>query len=116
LARWTRPRTIAAASAAALVLLGLSFGSRLLGIGARASVQPTQGHAFLNGQAIPGATLLFDPIDPKGVTFPRPHGVVKDDGSFTVGTYKDDDGAPAGDYRVLIQWFVTDARADSEAS
>ena len=34
----------------------------------------------------------------------RPHGTVGEDGSFTLSTYRGDDGAPEGTYKVTITW------------
>ena len=31
-----------------------------------------------------------------------PHGEVQGDGTFTLGSYRQDDGAPGGDYRALV--------------
>ena len=33
-----------------------------------------------------------------------PYGVVQADGTFSIGTYAADDGAPVGDYAVTVLW------------
>jgi hypothetical protein len=41
------------------------------------------------------------PSDPNA---PKPVGFAKDDGSFEVSTFGNNDGAPKGDYKVLVEW------------
>ena len=36
---------------------------------------------------------------------PNPRGIVKADGTFALGTYGKEDGAPPGEYVVTVQWF-----------
>jgi hypothetical protein len=38
-----------------------------------------------------------------------PRGRVKADGSFAIGTYTPEDGAPPGAYKVIIVWLPPDA-------
>jgi hypothetical protein len=38
-----------------------------------------------------------------------PRGRVKADGSFAIGTYGPDDGAPPGEYKVVIVWLPPNA-------
>lgn len=45
-----------------------------------------------------------------------PHATVQSDGSFIVGTYATDDGAPAGSYAVLVQWPTFTADEESPAT
>jgi hypothetical protein len=49
----------------------------------------------------------MDASDPLEVA---PMAYVKADGSFTVGTFAPEDGAPAGEYRVTVIWLPPDAR------
>jgi hypothetical protein len=44
-----------------------------------------------------------------------PHGVVGADGTFHLGTFAVDDGAPAGDYAVTVIWETQPASRDEEA-
>jgi hypothetical protein len=37
---------------------------------------------------------------------------VQPDGSFTVSTYGDNDGAPAGDYTVAVTWEDPESKSD----
>jgi hypothetical protein len=49
---------------------------------------------------------MFEPVWTNNPVFPLPRATVKDDGSFVLGTYKKEDGAPAGEYRVSVRWLV----------
>lgn len=73
----------------------------------RPEVHPVAGQLTVNGQPAEGALLSFHPAD--GVNFDqrgsRPRATVEADGSFTVSTYGDGDGAPAGEYAVSVVWI-----------
>ena len=51
--------------------------------------------------------MVFHPTDPAG---PKPSGTVRADGSFILSTYPYGDGAPAGEYKVLVTWYPPNAR------
>jgi hypothetical protein len=105
LRRWVQPIPLTIGGIAALVLLYFGFPMRLFGTSDHLQVFPTRGEITYHGKPLPGATLFFHPVGVKDPTFPRPHAVVKDDGSFVVGTYNSEDGAPPGEYQVTVQWF-----------
>jgi hypothetical protein len=68
---------------------------------------PVQGQLFYkNSQPTAGAVVVFHPIpaDPSPTAI-KPTGEVQVDGSFTLTTYKADDGAPAGEYAVTVFWL-----------
>ncbi len=68
-------------------------------------LHPVRGLVFVQGKPAVGAEVLFipenEPADPKD---PRPRATVESDGSFKLSTYGAHDGAPAGNYRVIITW------------
>ena len=71
----------------------------LAGCGGR-RVSPVQGVVTLDGEPVAGATVSFLPDGEGG----RPAtGFTAADGTFRLTTYQTDDGALAGDYRVLVQ-------------
>jgi hypothetical protein len=51
-----------------------------------------------------GAVVVFHPAAPASDDVPRPSAHVGDDGKFVLTTYVKDDGAPAGDYTITIEW------------
>jgi hypothetical protein len=68
-------------------------------------VQPVRGKVFVQKVPAAGVFVLFVPVnEPANPTEPRPRAEVKDDGSFTLSTYGDGDGAPAGEYIVVVTW------------
>lgn len=74
----------------------------------RLPVFPASGHLSIQGQVPTGAFVVLHPkngaaTDPKGdVVCPR--AVVKQDGSFALGSYDATDGAPAGEYAMTVEW------------
>src|SRR5262245_1066888 len=70
---------------------------------------PVSGHVYCNGQPAEGALVVFHPVDDSGeMVVLRPSAAVRADGFFELGSYKSGDGAPAGDYRVTVQWLPPD--------
>ncbi len=69
----------------------------------REQLASVTGVAMHNGQPVKGGTFIFSPVG--GATPANPgkpaSAVVKDDGSFTLGTYGKDDGALVGKHRVI---------------
>lgn len=69
-------------------------------------VFPTTGELFIQGQPAEGATIAFCPADDSTELWPQghPHATVEAGGKFSVSTYGDKDGCPAGTYRVVVTW------------
>src|SRR5262245_17767468 len=71
-------------------------------------VFPVTGHLSVNGQEPSGAFVVLHPKSGTGVApngeVVHPRAVVKPDGSFAIGTYGADDGAPSGDYSLTVEW------------
>jgi hypothetical protein len=67
---------------------------------------PVKGQLFVKAQPAVGATVIFHPRDDRSEewTSGYPRGRVATDGTFALETYGDKDGAPAGDYTVVITW------------
>lgn len=69
------------------------------GKGGEVATYPVAGTVrYSDGSPLRGGTITFHSPDNK---FPT-RGVIDDDGSFTIGTFAVDDGAPAGSYQVSI--------------
>lgn len=85
--------------ALAATLLPLSCQSRFK------PTYPITGQVFFEGKPAAGAkVMLFSLDDPKDPIL-RPMGVVEEDGSFTLNSYRAGDGVPAGEYAVTIVWL-----------
>ena len=70
---------------------------------------PVRGQVFFKGKPAEGAQVVFQPAssgDAKlGEAGLFSSGTVAADGSFTLQSYPHGDGAPPGEYNVVITWF-----------
>jgi hypothetical protein len=62
----------------------------------------TTGKVLLRGQPAVGAYVVLHPQFEYDNDADPPSGGVKEDGTFTLSTYGEGDGAPAGSYKVAI--------------
>src|SRR3954454_14523350 len=72
--------------------------------GKKTSPQPVSGQVLVDGKPAPRAQVTFHPTDDKNPA--RPTGQVDEQGRFTLTTERSGDGAPSGEYRVTVVWFV----------
>lgn len=71
------------------------------------SVYPVRGRVLVRGVGPERAEVRLVPKTPLADPLKRsiePHSTVQADGSFVVGTYANDDGAPQGEYAVTLTW------------
>jgi len=66
----------------------------------------TAGQVTVNGVPAKGAIVRFYPVSPQAdANSPVvPAGVVQEDGTFQLTSYKSNDGAPEGEYHVTLIW------------
>jgi len=71
---------------------------------------PVHGQVLFKDQPAEGAQVVFRPAQEsgEGQNPPMAYGTVEKDGKFTLRTEPHGEGAPAGDYAVLITWYDTD--------
>jgi hypothetical protein len=70
---------------------------------------PASGQLLINGQPVQGILLVFhldgyvndNKVDTRSI---MPQGSTDANGNFVLSTYKNGDGAPAGDYHVTVRW------------
>jgi hypothetical protein len=69
-------------------------------------VFPVKGTLILEGKPLANADLVFHPTTPlpKDASQILPRGRTNEDGAFNLTTYYDNDGAPAGKYRVTVSY------------
>jgi hypothetical protein len=92
-------RASLALAVAATALLTASCGS------GRKTVYPVRGKVLdARQKGAAGAVVYFNPLDPNYGDLNKPVGKVAEDGTFTLTTYEQGDGAPAGEYAVTIVW------------
>jgi len=76
-------------------------------------VHPVKGKLTVSGKPAVGAFVLFTPVnEPADAPDPRPRANVEEDGSFSLSTYGENDGAPVGDYIVTVSWEDPDTHDD----
>src|SRR5262245_51876855 len=78
---------------------------------------PVHGELTVAGKPADGATVILQPKEANREEWAEgcPLATVAADGKFQVSTYGENDGAPAGDYIVLVSW-VAPTPANEEAS
>jgi hypothetical protein len=76
----------------------------------RQPVYPAQGQVLYDGKPIPHALVVLHPLSSPGKEALRPHANVGAGGQFVLGTYEPGDGAPAGEYAVTIEWWLSPAK------
>ena len=103
--RFVLDRRIARPASFALALLCASCGPK-----GRQPVYPVQGEVRVDGRAPAHALIGFHAVGDAGPDAVHPVGVVDDQGRFTLTTYKAGDGAPPGEYRVTVAWFLATGR------
>src|SRR5207247_5472278 len=75
---------------------------------AKRKLYPVRGKVLCDGQPTEGALITLRALDASQPFDKLPSARVKADGSFSIGTYDPEDGAPPGDYKVSIFWLPPD--------
>jgi hypothetical protein len=101
-----------------LLLLLVCMATACRGGDERVPTFSVRGEAFFNSQPAEGAIVILRPkaVGDAAAEWPSgfPRAIVQSDGAFTAGTYAAADGAPAGEYVILVQWPT--AAADDEST
>jgi hypothetical protein len=77
--------------------------------GGSSKLHAVRGTVLYLDQPAEGAVVVFQPANSTPDS-PTPSGTVGSDGTFSLRTAPHGDGAPAGDYVVLVTWYPPDAR------
>jgi hypothetical protein len=81
-------------------------------------IQPThstKGSVTLNGKPVENVTVVLQPVDIKAFKMnERPQGKTNAQGEFTIFTYKEGDGAPAGEYKAGVALIVLNDSGDDQ--
>jgi hypothetical protein len=83
----------------ALALVGLSCSSK-----EKFELFPVRGKVLVKDKPAGGVMLMFLPPVESDKKAARPLGLTSEDGTFMLVT-NDEEGAPAGDYLVTMQWL-----------
>lgn len=71
----------------------------------QAETHPAGGQLRVNGEPAAGAVVeLHSKSEAVDVRNSRPWAIVQADGSYTLSTYESGDGAPIGQYVVVVRW------------
>ena len=72
--------------------------------GGESPTYPVSGRAlYSDGKPLPGGVLVLEPLENQAKANPR--GTIEPDGSFTLKTPPNREGADAGKYRAMLQAF-----------
>jgi hypothetical protein len=81
----------------------------------RDPVQPARGLVTYQGKPAAGVLVsFFRPADEKGCRPQPSYAITREDGTYSLGTYLADDGAPPGEYGVTAIWREFKIDADGE--
>jgi hypothetical protein len=99
-----------------LILASSCGGPKIPEIQGKLPVFPVKGSVQMDGKPLSQAELTFYPVQPlpSGASKILPRARTQDDGTFSVTTYSDGDGAPEGSYRVTVTWRGTGTGEDEE--
>jgi hypothetical protein len=76
-------------------------------------VYPATGVVKYQGKPLAGAMITLIPEDASFPKTVRPTAVTDADGEFEIGTYSSGDGAPAGNYKVLVLHFPVEGSEEA---
>lgn len=74
-------------------------------------VYPVRGRVLYQGKPAKQALVVFHPVGGHAGAV-KARGQVAEDGSFTLSTFGVGDGAPAGDYRVTVELWLSSGKGD----
>jgi hypothetical protein len=78
-------------------------------------VYPVHGEVRVDGRPPVHALVTFHPVADDGKDAIHPTGSVDDQGHFTLTSYASGDGAPEGEYRVTVAWFLSSGRPGDDS-
>ena len=88
----------------AVCLAAMSLSAAGCGGIPRKPVYPVSGKVLYRGQPAAHVRLILTPVGDAGPDALRPRAYTNPDGTFQLGTYASNDGAPAGQYVVSLRW------------
>src|SRR5262245_59099450 len=74
---------------------------------------PVTGKVLVDGHPAEHALVVFHPVN-AGPDALKPHAAVGPDGTFTLTTNTTGDGAPAGEYLVTVEWWLSGVKKVSD--
>jgi len=79
---------------------------------------PVTGKVVYDGKPVAGVKVTLIPVDaPMVPNIPQnPHAVTKADGTFSITTFQESDGAAEGGYQVVLAWPPDPAEKDAKSA
>jgi hypothetical protein len=78
---------------------------------------PVAGTVMIDNKPADGAMVIFVPTATSTeAERKRPFGIADGEGRFRLTTLVQEDGAPAGEYKVLVQWPAPSGKPDDQRS
>jgi hypothetical protein len=65
---------------------------------------PVKGEVYVDGKPAGALSIVIENVQGDTTTPSGSAALTKDDGTFQVSTYKQDDGAPEGEYALAFSW------------
>lgn len=96
-----------------LLALGMSACSKA---NAKKPTFPVTGRVVTGTKPVANALVILHAVGDNSSEAVKSRGTTKADGTFTLGTYGIDDGAPAGEYAVTIEQWLPSPRPDESPS
>ena len=75
---------------------------------------PVSGKVLVGDAPPEYATVVFHPVGDAGPDAVKPRGTVGPDGTYTLTTHTAGDGAPAGEYAVTVEWWLSGAKKGAD--
>ena len=70
----------------------------------RPKAVPAKGSVFYKNSPAGGVLVVFHPLDKGRENAEKPVATTKEDGTFVLTTYNENDGAPEGEYGITLVW------------
>jgi predicted small lipoprotein YifL len=93
----------------------VALAAALAGCGdAGPKLSPVAGKVLVGDAPAEHATVVFHPVGGAGPDAVKPRGTVRADGTYALTTHTAGDGAPPGEYRVTVEWWLSGAKKASD--
>lgn len=99
---------------AAILALALAAVVGAPGCNRGPKTYPVEGQVLVGGKPAPRATVTFHPLQETAGPLVRPTAQADEQGRFRLTTFRKDDGAPAGDYKVTVSLYLATRRSPQD--
>jgi len=94
-----------------LMIAWVALGLFTAGCSPKSSkVHPVQGRIMVAGKPAARALVIFHPENPADEKAIHPSAEVDADGNFRLTSFRSGDGAPEGQYRISVVWYLANPK------